>query len=139
MKGTVKHGITFDGDKPGKCMCYSDADRAGNKDDRKSTSGYLFQIAGGSVSWQSKKQDTVALSTVEVEYLALSSAAQETMWLRRLNSDLGNVQEGPTIINEDNLSAISMSRNPQFHGRAKHIDIRHHFIREQVSNGVKTY
>ena len=112
-------------------VCYSDADWAGNKDDRKSTSGYLFRIAGGPVSWQIKKPDTVALSTVEAEYLALSSAAQETMWLRRLNSDLGNVREGPTIINEDKQSAISMSRNPQFHGRAKHIDIR-----EQVSNGV---
>ena len=72
------------------------------------------------VSWQSKKQDTVALSTAEAEYLTLSSAAQETMWLRRLNLDQGNVQDGPTVINEDNQSAISVSRNAQFHGRAKH-------------------
>ena len=72
------------------------------------------------VSWQSKKQDTVALSTAEAEYLTLSRAAQETMWLRRLNLDQGNVQDGPTVINEDNQSAISVSRNAQFHGRAKH-------------------
>ena len=72
------------------------------------------------MSWQSKKQDTVALSTAEAEYLTLSSAAQETMWLRRLNLDQGNVQDGPTVINEDNQSAISVSRNAQFHGRAKH-------------------
>ena len=75
--------ITFDGDKP----------KTGNKDDRKSTSGYLFRIAGGPVSWRSKNQDTVALSTAEAEYLALSSAAQAMMWLRRLKSDLGNMQK----------------------------------------------
>ena len=72
------------------------------------------------MSWQSKKQDTVALSTAEAEYLTLSRAAQETMWLRRLNLDQGNVQDGPTVINEDNQSAISVSRNAQFHRRAKH-------------------
>ena len=91
LNGTVKQ-ITFDGDKP----------KTGNKDDRKSTSGYLFRIAGGPVSWRSKNQDTVALSTAEAEYLALSSAAQAMMWLRRLNSDLGNKQKRPTIVNEDN-------------------------------------
>ena len=88
------------------------------------------------MSWRSKKQNTVALSSAEAEYVALSSAAQESLWMRRLNSELGNPPEGPTIILEDNQSAIAMAKNPQFHGRAKHIDIRHHFIREQVSDGI---
>ena len=136
LKGTAGYGITFRGDGSGECTCFSDADWARNKDDRRSTSGYLFKIAGGPVTWRSKRQDTVALSTAEAEYLALSSTTQEVMWMRRLNSELGNSQQGPTIIQEDNQSAISMSKNPQFHGRAKHIDIRHHFIREQVHNGV---
>lgn len=93
-------------------MGYSDADWAGDKEDRKSTSGYIFQIAGGPVSWRSKKQDTVALSTAEAEYVALSSAAQECVWLRRLNSELGNLSEGSTTILEDNQSCIAMARNP---------------------------
>ena len=85
---------------------------------------------------QETERGTVALSTAEAEYVALSSAAQESLWMRRLNSELGNPPEGPTIILEDDQSAIAMAKNPQFHGRAKHIDIRHHFIREQVSDGI---
>lgn len=136
LKGTSNLGIVFKGEESGNCMGYSDADWAGDREDRKSTSGYLFQIAGGPVSWKSKKQDTVALSTAEAEYMALSCAAQESIWMRRLNSELGNPPQGPTIILEDNQSAIAMAKNPQFHGRAKHIDIRHHFVREQVSDGT---
>lgn len=118
-------------------MGYSDADWAGDREDRKSTSGYIFQIAGGPVSWKSKKQDTVALSTMEAEYVALSSAAQECVWVRRLNSELGTPHTGPTTIMEDNQSSIAMARNPQFHGRAKHIDIRHHFIREHIGESIE--
>lgn len=68
--------------------------------------------------------------------MALSSAAQECVWLRRLNSELGYLSEGSTTILEDNQSCIAMARNPQFHGRVKHIDIKHHFIREKVNNGT---
>ena len=136
LKGTSNLGIIFKGDEPERCKAYSDADWAGDKDDRKSTSGYLFQIASGPVSWRSKKQDTVALSTAEAEYVALSSATQECVWMRQLTSELGDPPEGPTTILEDNQVSIAMARNPQFHGRAKHIDTKHHFVREQVSNGT---
>lgn len=133
LKGTVNFGLVYSGDS---CVVgHSDADWAGDVDDRKSTSGYMFQIAGGPVSWRSRKQNTVALSTAEAEYVALSSAAQECVWMRRLVAELGNPPGGPTIILEDNQSSIAMAKNPQFHGRAKHIDIKHHFIREQVSAG----
>ncbi len=88
------------------------------------------------ISWRSKKQTSVALSTAEAEYIALSSATQEAMWLRQLISELRSEPTEATVIYEDNQSAISMSKNAQFHGRAKHIDIRHHFIREQVSAGT---
>ena len=135
LKGTSNLGILFRGSEPGSCVAYADADWAGDVEDRKSTSGYMFLIAGGPVSWRSKKQDTVALSTAEAEYVALSSATQECVWMRRLNSELGNPPEGPTTILEDNQSCIAMARNPQFHGRAKHIDIKHHFVREQLSSG----
>ena len=134
LKGTTNFGLIYSDDSD--VLGYSDADWAGDMDDRKSTSGYMFQIAGGPVSWRSKKQDTVALSTAEAEYVALSSAAQECVWMRRLVSELGKPPGEPTTVLEDNQSSIAMARNPQFHGRAKHIDIKHHFVREQVSVGM---
>ena len=130
LKGTVLHGITYTRKSSKECISYSDADWAGDLDDRKSTSGYLFQVSGGAVTWRSKKQSSVALSTAEAEYMALSSAAQEAVWLRQLTAELGSSPETATTIFEDNQSAIALTKNPQFHGRAKHIAI----IREQVSN-----
>ena len=118
-----------------ECIGFSDADWAGDINDRKSTSGYLFQLSGGAVTWKSKKQGCVALSTAEAEYIALSSAAQESVWLRQLTTELGSSPKTPTTIFEDNQSAIAMTKNPQFHGRAKHIDTKYHFIREQVNCG----
>ena len=135
LRGTDDYGIAFTKSDSGECMGYSDADWAGDQEDRRSTSGYLFLMTGGPVSWKSRKQESVALSTAEAEYIALSSAAQETVWLRRLITELGSELEGPTTLMEDNQSAIAMAKNPQFHGRAKHIDIRHHFIREKVNGG----
>ena len=82
LRGTTNFGIVFRGDDLSGPIAYSDADWAGDVGDRKSTSGYVFSIAGGPVSWRSRKQDTVALSTTEVEYVALSSAAQECVWMR---------------------------------------------------------
>ena len=134
LRGTANYGIAFTKSESGECLGYSDVDWAGDQEDRRSTSGYLFQMSGGPVSWKSRKQESVALSTAEAEYIALSSAAQETVWLRRLITELGNEPEEPTTLMEDNQSAIAMAKNPQFHSRAKHIDIRH-FIREKVNGG----
>ena len=133
LRGTDNLGILYKGES--EIQGYSDADWVGDTDDRKSTSGYFFLIAKGPVSWKSRKQSTVALSTAEAEYVALSAAIQECMWIQRLLSELGNPPDGPTTILEDNQSSIAMARNPQFHGRAKHINIKHHFVREQGSNG----
>ena len=82
---------------------------------------YLFQIGGTAITWKSKKQSCVTLSTAEAEHMALSSAAQEAIWMRKLIADLGNPQSQPTVVMEDKQSAISMAKNPQFHGRTKHI------------------
>ena len=136
LKGTLNFGLLYRKDGPTEFTGYSDADWAGDIDDRKSTSGYIFQIGGTAVSWRSKKQSCVALSTAEAEYMALASAAQEAIWLRRLRNDLKDGPAGSMVIFEDNQAAICMARNPQFHGRAKHIDIKYHFIREQVQNDV---
>ena len=127
--------LLYKGAETDALIGYSDADWGSDCNDCKSTTGYLFQIGGTAVTWKSQKQSCVALSTAEAEYMALSSTAQEAIWMRELNSDLGNQQSQPILIFEDNQSAISMAKNPQFHGRSKHINIKYHFIREQVCNG----
>lgn len=138
LKGTINFGILYSKQEPKDFVAYSDADWAGDHDDRKSTSGYLFQMSGGAVSWRSKKQSSVALSTAEAEYIALASTAQEAVWLKQLTTELGSGSTEATTIFEDNQAAISMSKNPQYHGRAKHISIKYHFIREQVNDGTVT-
>lgn len=136
LRGTPDYGLAFSLDSCGKCVGYSDADWGGDLDDRKSTSGYIFFISGGPVSWRSKKQSCVALSTAEAEYIALSSAVQEATWMGRLTSSLEGRKEEPVLVFEDNQSTISMSKNPQFHGRSKHIGIKYHFVRDQVEKNI---
>ena len=92
---------------------YSDTDW-GDLDDRKSISGYVFLISGGAVSWRSKKQTCVALSTAEAKYVAPASAAQEAVWMRELTALLGDCLQEAVTIFEDNQSTISMTKNPQF-------------------------
>ena len=87
-------------------------------------------LSGGAISWSSRKQKCVALSTAEAEYVALSGAVQKCIWLRQVEAELGSASEGPNLILEDNQSAIAMAKNPQFHGRTKHIDIQRHFVIE---------
>ena len=135
LKGTQQYGLLYSKSDSNHCVGFSDADWGGDLDDRKSTSGYLFQVGGTAISWRSKKQTCVALSTAEAEYIALASAAQEPLWLQELLADLKKEDLKSITIYEDNQSVISMAKNPQFHGRTKHIAIKYHFIREQVSSG----
>jgi hypothetical protein len=114
---------------------YSDADLAGDLDDRKSTTGSLFLINGCPVSWQSVKQKTVALSSCEAEYMAATATACQAAWLRRLLGELLNKEEEVVKLFIDNQSTIQLIKNPVFHDRSKHIDTRHHFIREYVADG----
>ena len=93
-------------------------------------------INGGTVSWKSKKQSSVALSIAEAEYMALASSAQEAVWMRQLSSEIGIEYTKPVIVCEDNQSAIAMTKNPQFLGRTIHIAIKYHYIREQVYDGT---
>lgn len=88
------------------------------------------------MSWQSKKQPTVALSSVEAEYMAATQATREAMWWRKLLHELGIQSYPTTTIYSDSQGSIALSKNPEHHGRSKHIDIRHHFVREQVVAGV---
>ena len=95
----------------------------------------MIKDMGGVVSWGSKLQPTVALSSAEAEYMAACAAVQEAIHLRLLMRDLGFEQKGATVIYEDNQGCIALSENPMFHKRTKHIDIRYHFIRERVASG----
>lgn len=117
---------------------YSDADCAGEISDRRSVSGYITLFSGAAISSSSRKQLTVALSTMEAEYMALANTTREVIWLRQLASELGLDTSQPTPINVDNQSAIKFANNPVFHTRSKHIDIRHHFVRGRlISNEVR--
>ena len=109
LRGTRNYGLLYSKDGSKDILGYSDADWAGDVNDRKSTSGYLYLISGAAVSWRSKKQTCVALSTAEAEYMALASAAQEAMWMRQLMTDLKNRPTRATIIYEDNQSTICMA------------------------------
>ncbi|KAI3644889.1 hypothetical protein MP228_011053 [Amoeboaphelidium protococcarum] len=135
LKGTSKLGIQLGGEHGTVIQGWSDADWAGDIDGRKSTGGYLFKLANSPVSWQSKLQNIVALSSCESEYIALSNSAQEAIWLRRLLQEIGWTQDAATLIHEDNQGAIAVINGNKTHSRTKHIDVRHHFIRTCVRDG----
>uniref|UniRef100_A0AAV1VIP2 Reverse transcriptase Ty1/copia-type domain-containing protein n=2 Tax=Peronospora matthiolae TaxID=2874970 RepID=A0AAV1VIP2_9STRA len=139
LQGTKSHGICFKSDDKIDFCGYSDADWAGDHADCKSTSGYAFILMGAPVSWGSKTQSSVLLSTSEAEYIALSLAIQEGKWVHRLLCEILDTAEdksGPKLkIMEDNQSCTKMTKNPVNHGRAKHIDIKYHHIRDEVKHG----
>lgn len=139
IKGTADLGIFFpkSANESLSLIGYSDSDWGGCVDDSRSTTGYLFSLGAGYFTWSSKKQETTAQSTAEAEYIAAASAVNHAIWLRKLLEDLGFEQTEPTRIMCDNMSAVSMAKNPVFHGRTKHIKIKFHFLREvQQSNEV---
>ncbi|KAM1612371.1 hypothetical protein ACFX13_001090 [Malus domestica] len=136
VKGTVDLGIFYKKGGTEELTGYTDSDYAGDQDDRKSTSGYVFMMSSGAVSWSSKKQPVVTLSTTEAEFIAAASSACQVVWLRRIMESLNQEQYGPTLVYCDNVSAIKLSKNPVLHGRSKHIDIRFHFLRDLVKDGV---
>ena len=135
LRGTSDVGIVYTKQNSCSCVGYSDADWAGDKNDRKSTSGYCFSFGSGLISWRTNKQSCVALSTAEAEYVALSSAAQEAIWLMSLFTDLHFYNGGPMLIYEDNQSAICLAKNPKDHPKTKHISIKFHDVRGLVVSG----
>jgi hypothetical protein len=131
LSGTTTYGITFGATNTG-LEAYCDADYAGDQDTRRSTTGYLFTLNGGAISWSSRLQPTVAVSTTEAEYMAAAYAIKEALWLRTLLRDLS--QDITTVtIKADSQSAIKLLKNPVFSMRSKHIDVIYHFARERVA------
>ena len=133
LKGTKNLRLTFGLNKNG-LIGYTDADWA-SQAHRHSISGSVFLVSGGAISWSSRKQPIIALSTTEAEYIAASDATRELLWLRALTSELNFSSDSPTTLFCDNQSAIKVAKNGLLHARTKHIDIRYHFIRETILNG----
>ena len=113
-----------------------DADYGGCRDTCWSTSGYVFIMAGGPVTWSSKRQTTVTLSTVEAEYVAMSRSAQQMVWMQNWLSEVDVEFTVPGLISGDSWGAITLTKNTKDHGKVKHIDIRHHYIRELLQSGL---
>ncbi|KAE8679378.1 hypothetical protein F3Y22_tig00111402pilonHSYRG01323 [Hibiscus syriacus] len=115
-----------------KLVGYCDADYAGDHDTRRSTTGYVFKLGSGTISWCSKRQPTVSLSTTEAEYRAAAMAAQESTWLIQLMNNLHQPVDYAILLYCDNQSAIRLAENPVFHARTKHVEVHYHFVREKV-------
>lgn len=133
LKNTASVGLTLGGG-PITLEVYSDSDYAGCPVSRRSVTGYCSMVAGGCVSWRSRKQPTVATSSTEAEYRAAYEAAQEAIWLRQLLCDLGYPQPTATTLYCDNQGALALAKNPLYQSRSKHFDVMYHWIREKVDD-----
>ena len=153
LKGTIDYGITYthqeDITLEAQCnikgehrqqapphisiQAQVDASHADDKETSKSTTGYIFRMANGPISWQTKTQETVALSTMESEYIAACAATQEALWIKTVLEELNVKVQTPVLIGEDNMSTINFSEHPRSHRRTKHILKKYHFVRKQVT------
>ncbi|KAI3641430.1 hypothetical protein MIR68_000560 [Amoeboaphelidium protococcarum] len=158
LRGTIDMGLVYNGHNDLTPFVYVDADYANDKDTRRSQTGYALLMAGAAVSWKSKLQPKVSLSSTEAEYYACTFASQEVAWVRELLKEIGfdfsneqvellgypslvditqtNPKEKATVMLEDNQACIALSKNPESFSRTKHIEVRFHFIREMVERGI---
>ncbi|GJV76306.1 retrovirus-related pol polyprotein from transposon TNT 1-94 [Tanacetum coccineum] len=134
LKGTLKATLCFS-KKEVVLEGFSDSDYGGFLDSSKSTTGYVFTVGGTAVSWMSRIQKCVAMSTTEAKYMAIAEAGKELVWLKIFLKELDRSQT-EFVLFCDNQSAIHLAKNLVFHGRTKHIKIRYHYIRELVSEGM---
>jgi hypothetical protein len=136
LKGALDHGLWYRFDHEFGLYGYSDSDWVDSIPDRKSTSGYCFSLGSNMVSWRSRKQSCVALSTTKAEYVAACAASREAMWLRKLLFGLFGLGLDVTCIWCDNHSCMKLLENAMFHDRSKHIEIRYYYIGDMVQGGV---
>jgi hypothetical protein len=122
VQGTLSYGIEYVRDQSATLIRFCDVDWVGSEDDSRSTSGYAFSFGSGAFSWAYVKQSTVALSTAEAKYVSASEATAQAIWLRFYLDDFGEMQTEATPLFCDNMSAISMAKNPIFHQRTRHIN-----------------
>jgi hypothetical protein len=135
VKGTADYGICFGSKKDDCLIAFCDADYAGDIDTRRSTTGYVVMLNGGPVTWGSRQQQCVSLSTTEAKYVAACETTRQISWFRNLLQDVGIVQKAPTPLFCDNQGAIHLSKNPEKHKRTKHIDVQYHYVRKAKQRG----
>jgi hypothetical protein len=135
IKNTIDYGLTYSHNSDLSPIAFVDADYRGCRDTQCSTSGYVFLMSGGAVTWSSKHQNTVALSTVEAEYVAMSQCTQQMIWIHSWLSKIGIEYSLSGLIKGDNSGAITLTKNTKDHGKIKHIDIHHHYICELLHSG----
>ena len=138
LKGTLNMKLEYgpDEDTTEQFVTFCDADHGGNKDNGKSTSGILAKVGRGAVIWISKLQSIVTLSTTEAEHVAGVVGGKEICWLRNMLVELGYKIEGPSQLWMDNQSSMSVAKNPEHHGRMKHLDLRFYWLRDEVGRGT---
>ena len=135
LKGSIDHGVFLHRHSPFNLHAFSDADWAGNRDDRTSTSAYIIFLGHNPISWSSKKQRSVARSSTEAEYRAVATATAELCWLQSLLKELCASPFEHPVVYCDNVGTTYLCANPVFHSRMKHIEIDFHFVRDKVQNG----
>ena len=136
LKGTKSFRLHYGGARRSELLAgLSDADWVGDKARRASISGFMWSYGGGPISWLAKKQNCIALSSTEAEYIALTRTVQEGIWLRNSLQQIGVPCPSSLVISTDNNRALSLASNDSSHGKAKHIDIRYHFIHSHIENG----
>lgn len=136
VEGTLDFGIRYRKGKGTEITAFTDSDYGGDADDRKRTPSYVFMLGGGAVSWSSKKQPVVSLSTTEAEFIAAAHCVCQGVWLKRILEEIGVKQNECLTVFWDKSSTISLSKNQTLHGRSKHIDIRFHFLRNLNKEGA---
>lgn len=137
LQGTVDYKLVYMKKGNGRLCGFTDADWASDVDKRRSCTGFIFKLCDGAISWGSKRQPTVALSSTEAEYMALSSAVQEAMWLKQFGQDFdAEIKQQSVELQCDNQSAIKLAESDGYRARSKHIDVRHHYIREKIKDST---
>jgi hypothetical protein len=138
LRGSIDYRLTYAPDPSSSQLftMYSDADHGGNPDNGRSTSAYVMKMGTGTVSWMSRLQSIVALSTTEAEFISAVSAGQEIVWMRSFLGELGYSFDAPLLLLVDNQSTIQVAHNPEHHGRMKHLDLRFFWLRNMVNSGV---
>jgi len=136
VKGTMDYGVKFSKCQNFKLQGFSDSDWGGSTEDMKSTSGYCFIFGAGCFSWCLKKQEIVAQSTAEAEFIAATAAVNQALWIKKIFCDLGLEMKESTEIFVDNQAAIAISHNPVFHRKTKHFNVKLYFLREVQEDGL---
>ena len=131
----MDYRIRYKGEASLSPIGYVDSDYAGCKDTRRSTEGNIFIVAGGPVSWESKRQETVALSTVESKYMAFTHATAQALWISKFFNEISLLQQTLVTIHADNNGSIINSTTDKHHHQTKHIDVKYHFVKEHTKKG----